>query len=458
MSKLRFKFVHTFLFSPVVLTSKRKSAERTEDNRGKTKLNGKGIDGDSSDDDFLFLFRSSKCAKSSRNRVGLNSDSDSELQLPRNRTDEGQTGASATAASRSVHAAEESSSENSNTQRAALREIPPFRIRSCWSRKSQNKDNVEPERPARRLSRPPSVHVESSDSDSDIFFVTGKSTKNVCETVGGERNQSGKGRPAVRSLSRARPSRSLQMSESTSSDIDDAEFEKYLSSLVESDFSRKKKSPTQKKAKPSTSVGVNDDDDLAVLGVPVTVGKRKHSEHEAGNLKLPRIALPKTVIKKSRQQSISKLLGKEKEPSRTQMKTSLPRKNSVTVTSSNPALSNSVVPSTSSVSDVPSPSAFITSIPDEVLVQAVSELETAVSLPAARHPRHRDSKRVRLGNCRRPGLPRSTSTSTSATGESPVCLMLLCSCVMNVASQVQNVCALYNRLVCRKDWLGVPRV
>ena len=218
-------------------------------------------------------------------------------------------------------------------------------------------------------------------------------------------------------------------SDTSSSDVDEAEFSSFLNKLVGKDLSERKPSPPKRK-RPETVNGndsaTESDDDIAILDYIISGKKEKVSRVKAKDISFPDISCGS----KTRQKSLTSFFGENTSEAKAKRR---PAAASSTVTSANSSVSSTATRSTSSSErsakgsksvtldkttlGVGSPSLQDSSVADEVLVQALVSAESGTSKSVASSIGNvSKSTRSSTRTCRRPGLPRSsTKESAGAT-------------------------------------------
>ena len=218
-------------------------------------------------------------------------------------------------------------------------------------------------------------------------------------------------------------------SDTSSSDVDEAEFSSFLNNLVGKDSSERKPSPPKLKI-PETVKGndsaTESDDDIAILDYIISGKKENVSGVKAKDISFPDISCGSKI----RQKSLTSFFGENKRETKAKRR---PAAASSTVTSANSSVSSTATRSTSSSQrsakgsksvtldktalDVGGPSLQDSSVADEVLVQALVSAESRTSKSVVSSIGNvSKSTRSSTRTCRRPGLPRSsTRESAGAT-------------------------------------------
>ena len=215
-------------------------------------------------------------------------------------------------------------------------------------------------------------------------------------------------------------------SDTSSSDVDEAEFSSFLNNLVGNDSSERKPSPPKRKRPESlkeNDSATESDDDIAILDYIISGKNENVSRVKAKDINFPDIFYGS----KTRQKSLTSFFGENNNEAKAKRK---PATRSSTVTSANSSASSTVTCSTASSQrsangsktvtvdktlNVGSPSLQDSSVADEVLVQALVSVEsgTSKSVEPSSIGNISRSTRSSTRTCRRPGLP-YTSTRESA--------------------------------------------
>ena len=275
-------------------------------------------------------------------------------------------------------------------------------------KRTRNQRNIEKNRRKRTIA---SAVLDSSSDSSDSDFSPSLSN--------GRRRKTRRKQPIGKKETNTTKDNFLPLqSDTSSSDVDEAEFSSFLNNLVAKDSSERKPSPPKRKTPETEKVNdstTESDDDVAILDFIIS-GKKEN----ISRVKAKDISSPDTFCgSRTRQRSLTSFFGEKNNEAKPKRK---PAVASSTVTSANSSASSTVTCATSSsqrsakgsrtvaveMLNVRSPSLQNSSVADEVLVQALDSAEGGETKSVAASPVGSVSKSTRSSTrtCRRPGLPR----------------------------------------------------